>query len=118
MKFKIYRTLVRPVITYGTETWSLTLADENALRSFERRILRIFFGPVRERGEWRICYDAELNELFRGHDVVRFLIAERIRWLGHVERMSEERMPKRMLKRDYSPEEGRDGHVQDGWTKW
>jgi hypothetical protein len=74
------------------------LADKNALRSFERRILRKIFGPVWDRGEWRICYNAELNDLIKGHDIVRFMKAQRIRWLGHVESMSEERMPKRMLK--------------------
>jgi hypothetical protein len=51
MKFKIYRTLVRPVITCGTETWLLTMEDENALRFFGRRILREIFGPVCHRGE-------------------------------------------------------------------
>ena len=30
-KFKIYRTLVCPVVTYGAETWSLTVADKIAL---------------------------------------------------------------------------------------
>ena len=83
---------------YGTETWSLSVADENALRSFERRILRKIFGPVWDRGEWRIRYNAELNKLIKGHDIVRFVKAQRIRWLGHVERMSDEQMPKRMLK--------------------
>jgi len=39
MKFKICRTLLCPVITCGTETWLLTVEDENALRFFERRIL-------------------------------------------------------------------------------
>jgi hypothetical protein len=39
------------------------VANENALRAFERRILRKIFGPVWGRGEWRIPYNAELNEL-------------------------------------------------------
>jgi hypothetical protein len=72
-KLKIYRTLVCPVVTYRAETWSLTLADENALRSFERRILRKIFGPMQDGGEWRICYNAELIELSEGHDIVRFV---------------------------------------------
>jgi hypothetical protein len=84
-KFKIYTAIVCPVvITYGTETWSLTVADENALRSFERRILRKIFGPVWDRGEWRICHHAELSEPINGHDIVWFVKAQRIRWLGHV----------------------------------
>jgi hypothetical protein len=38
--------------------------------------------------------------------------------LGHVEIMPEKQMPKRMLKGDYSSEEGRDEHEKDGWTMW
>jgi hypothetical protein len=34
----------------------------------------------------------------KGHDVIRFVKAEAIKYLGHVEGTSEERMPKRMLK--------------------
>jgi len=32
----MYKTLIRPVVTYGTETWTLTAAEENVLRRFER----------------------------------------------------------------------------------
>jgi len=97
---KIYSTLVHPVVTYsyGAETWSRTVAGENAHRSFERRIFRKVFGPVRDRGEWRIHYNEELNELIEGGDIVRFMKAQRIRWLGHVERILEEWMSERMLK--------------------
>jgi hypothetical protein len=59
-------------MTYGGETWTLTLTDENALRIFERKILRKIYGPVLENGEFRIRYNEELNELIKGEDIVRF----------------------------------------------
>jgi len=34
---KIYKTIIRPVVTYSSETWTLTAKDEN-LRIFERQI--------------------------------------------------------------------------------
>jgi len=38
-----------PVILYGWETWSLTLAEERRLRVFENRVLRRIFGPKRDK---------------------------------------------------------------------
>ena len=36
--------------------------------------------------------------MIEGHDTVRFVKAQRITWLGYAEKMSKERMCKRMLK--------------------
>ena len=45
LKVKIYRTIILPVVQYGSETWSLTLREERRLRVFENRVLRRVFGP-------------------------------------------------------------------------
>jgi hypothetical protein len=74
------------------------MTDENALRIFERKILRKIYGPVLQNGEFRIRYNEELNELIKGEDIVIFIKAQRLQWLGHVERMNEMAMPKRMLQ--------------------
>ena len=45
-----------------------------------------------------IRYDNELCKLMGGEYIVRFKKAQRIQWLGHVERLNETAMPKRVLK--------------------
>jgi hypothetical protein len=86
------------VATYGAESWTLTITKENALRMFEGKIIRRIYGPMMENNVWRIRYNEELNTLLKGEDIVRFIKSQRIRWLGHVERMEDIVMPKRMLK--------------------
>jgi hypothetical protein len=65
---------------------------------FERKIIRRIYGPVVENNVWRIRYNEELNTLLKGEDIVRFIKSQRMRCLGHVERMEDNAMPKRMLK--------------------
>ena len=38
LKFKIYRTLILPVVLYGCENWSLTLREERKLRVFDNMV--------------------------------------------------------------------------------
>jgi hypothetical protein len=55
------------------------------------------FEPVWDGDECSVCYNTELSDLIEGHDIPRFVKAPRIRWLGHVWRMSEQLMQKTML---------------------
>jgi hypothetical protein len=36
----MYRTIIRPVVTYGSETWCLAANDERSLPTRERKVLR------------------------------------------------------------------------------
>jgi hypothetical protein len=71
-KLQVYKT-IRPVVTYGAETWTLTTTEENILRMFERQIIRKIYGPVMENNIWRIRYNEEINTLLKGEDIVRFI---------------------------------------------
>jgi len=94
----MYKTLIRPVVKFGSETWTLTKSDENMLRIFERKILRKIYGPIQEGDIWRIRNNEELNRSINGEDIVKFINAQRIRWLGHVKRMEEGAMPRKMME--------------------
>ena len=95
---KIYKTLIRPVVAYGSETWNISASDAIKLRIFERKIIRRIYGPLEELGSWRRRTNKEVEELLEQEDIVRFIKAQRLRWLGHVERMSEVRTAKRLYK--------------------
>jgi hypothetical protein len=51
LKFKIYKTVILPVVLYGCKTWSLTLGEEYRLRVFENRVLRRIFGHKGRKGD-------------------------------------------------------------------
>ena len=78
-KLQIYRRLVRPVVTYGSESWTLTMDEERALAVFERKILRKIYGPVKENELWRIRQNDELETIIKGENIVRFIKCQRIR---------------------------------------
>jgi hypothetical protein len=65
---------------------------------FERKIIRRIYGLMIKNNVWRIRYNEELNTLLKGEDIARFIKSQRIRLLGHAERMEDNAMPKRMLK--------------------
>jgi hypothetical protein len=75
---------------YGCETWSLILREEDRLRVFENRVLRIF-GPKRdeERGGWRKLHNEELHNVYSSPSIIRIIKSRRMKWAVHVARMGE-----------------------------
>jgi len=52
---------------------------------------------VKENELWRIRRNDELEALIKGANIVGFIKCQRIRWLGHIERMQDTAVPKNML---------------------
>jgi len=89
-KIILYKTLIRPVVTYGAEAWTLTKNEGKALLIFERKIFRRIYGPKYENGERKSRTNRELEEMSKGENIVKWIKGQSISWLGHLERMEED----------------------------
>jgi hypothetical protein len=86
---------------YGSVTWTLTQTSEQILNTFERKILRRICGPTHERGCWRPRWNNELYSLYKESNIVEDIKIRRLEWAGHIIRMEEERIPKKVLNENF-----------------
>ena len=95
----MYKAPVRPVVVYGSECWVLAENIKQKLLVFERNILRRIFGPTQKAsGEWRLKTNDELEKTINNETTVRYIKYKRLSRLGHVERMTNERVAKTIRK--------------------
>jgi hypothetical protein len=93
VKVKIFKTIILPVVLYGCETWwSLKLREEHRLRVFETRVLRRIFGPKRDEVTGKLR-----NFIICTHSQISLGKSRRMRWVGHMARMGEERKVYKVL---------------------
>ena len=86
--------------------------EEQALLIFERKIFRRIYDPKYENGEWKSLTNRELEEISKGENVVKWIKGQRISWLGNLERMEEDWMPKKDLRSDTGRDEAK-GTIQE-----
>ena len=77
----------------------MLVEDQRALAVFERKVLRTIFGGLQiENGVWRRRMNHELQELLGELSIVHTAKIGRLRWAGHVVRMSDESPVKMVLE--------------------
>ena len=93
LKDKIYKTIVKPAMIYGSECWAVKKNDTQKLHTTEMRMLRWARGKtkkdhVKNEDIWR---EANVEPM------TTFLRKKRLRWYGHVLRKEGEDTTKKML---------------------
>jgi hypothetical protein len=78
----------------------MTKKEEQALLIFERKVFRRIYGAKYENREWKSKTNRGLEEMSEGENIVKWIKGQRISWLGHLERMEEDRMPKKIFTQE------------------
>jgi hypothetical protein len=66
---------------------------------FERKVYRRRLGPVydNKKENWRILTNKEIYAIVKKLSITETIRLHTLRWFGHVQRMEENRIPKRVL---------------------
>jgi hypothetical protein len=99
LKLILKRTIIDITLTYALETSTLTKRDRKQLNIFERKVYRRILGPVydNEKENWRILTNEEIYANITKPTITETIRLHRLRWFGHIQRMDENRIAKRML---------------------
>jgi hypothetical protein len=94
----------------------MTKKEEEDLLIFEGKMFRRIYGSKYEDGEWKSRTNRKLEELSKGENIVKWIKGQKISWLGHLERMEEDRLPKNIFTQEL---EGmrRKGRPRKGWRE-
>ena len=92
-KIRIHEACIPSTLLYGTEIWTLYSGQEKRLNVFYLRCLRKIMGI-----SWQDkVTNAEVLARVNLPNMTAILCKRKLRWLGHVRRMDDSRIPKQLL---------------------
>jgi hypothetical protein len=93
-KVVIYKTMYRPILTYSCESWMMNSNNQSAIQACEMWFLRKIEGKARS--------DRIRNKIIRDivgvQSVQEYVERSQLRWYGHVNRMDDKRIVKRVYE--------------------
>ena len=93
VKLSIYKTVVLATLLYGCETWAASQLQVCSLQTFHMRCLR----KICRISLWQRKTNDEIMALAKVESIATLVRYRRLRWLGHMARMDDSRLPKKLL---------------------
>jgi hypothetical protein len=93
----------------------MTKKEEQFLLIFERKMFRRIYCPKCENLERKGRTNRGLEEVSKRENIVKWIKGQRISFLGHLEKMEEERMPKEIFIQELGLK--RRGKPRKGWRE-
>ena len=113
IKGQIYKTCVRPVMTYGKETWVVRSVEESILRRAKKRLLRMMCGV-------QLADDVSTKKLMVRLRLVSTIVEVvrlgSLRWLGHKVRKKDEDCDKQVWRFEVEGSKGK-GRMRLAWKR-
>ena len=101
VKLRLYESLVLATLQYGSETWSMTVANKKKLEAAHYKWLRRILGIT-----WKqMVTNEEVKRRTGMHNLEEILRRNRLRWFGHVCRLDDSRPAKQVLQ--WVPKDGK-----------
>ena len=98
LKLRLYKALVLPIAIYGSETWCMTQRDSEKLSVFENNCVRSILGvKLKDKISLRILRAAAKID----NPIENVIRKRRLTWFGHICRLTNESLVKRMMKEDF-----------------
>lgn len=94
-KRKIFNTIIRSIITYGSEVWTLKSQIEKRLMATEMDFWRRSAGISRRE---KIRNEVIRKKMDIKKSIIDFIEGKQLLWYGHTKRMSKERLPQKIME--------------------
>lgn len=93
-KYNIYETLIKSSLLYGSETWRITENNKRRLEAVEMDVFRRSLGISRRQ---RIRNEDVRLQMGIEGSLITDIERKQLVWYGHVQRMEEKRLPKKVM---------------------
>ncbi|KAJ4435041.1 hypothetical protein ANN_23614 [Periplaneta americana] len=90
IRIRLYNTLARPMLSYGSEAWTLRKADKSRITACEMRFMRRKAGYTK----WDLRRNCEILKELKTQPVSDYIVQYLSNWKHHLERMNNSRLPK------------------------
>ena len=92
-----YIAIAVSILLYGCELWALTAAGRRKLRAFHHRCVRSICGVIMWHVQHHEISNVEILKRASLMSIDTYMARRRLRWIGHVSRMSWIRVPRKLL---------------------
>lgn len=91
-KIKVFKSVFRPILTFGSESWVLNEKQKSMIQAVEMKFMRRVLG-VTKRDRIK---NEDIREQLGVQSILKYIEGRQLSWWGHLQRMEDSRPVKRI----------------------